>query len=214
MKYFKILLAVGGLVLAQSQMASAATFDFAGYADNGVTDDFGTTFSEGVFTQSTEDGITVNVSGSAYYNQQWNSAYGYLDEGHAGLGLCKTASCAGKPDDNVGDGEKLVLDFGQTVNLGQTTFRDKDHGTNFGGFVKLSVDGVFQTDLYLLGTLDLSAYTGKVFEFYNLTADVGADDFYINTMNVSAVPVPAAAFLFAPALLGFMGLRRKAKNAA
>jgi hypothetical protein len=28
---------------------------------------------------------------------------------------------------------------------------------------------------------------------------------------VSAVPVPAAAFLFAPALLGFMGIRRKAK---
>jgi len=29
---------------------------------------------------------------------------------------------------------------------------------------------------------------------------------------VSAVPIPAAAFLFGPALLGFMGLRRKAKN--
>ena len=27
--------------------------------------------------------------------------------------------------------------------------------------------------------------------------------------NVSAVPLPAAAFLFAPALLGFLGLRRK-----
>tara|TARA_R110002167_G_scaffold76148_12_gene212228 strand:+ start:951 stop:1568 length:618 start_codon:yes stop_codon:yes gene_type:complete len=30
--------------------------------------------------------------------------------------------------------------------------------------------------------------------------------------NVSAVPIPAAAFLFAPAMLGFMGLRRKAKK--
>lgn len=36
------------------------------------------------------------------------------------------------------------------------------------------------------------------------------DDLSYN--NVSAVPVPAAVFLFAPALLGFMGLRRKAKN--
>jgi len=26
------------------------------------------------------------------------------------------------------------------------------------------------------------------------------------------LPIPAAAFLFAPALLGFIGLRRKAKN--
>jgi hypothetical protein len=32
------------------------------------------------------------------------------------------------------------------------------------------------------------------------------------SLNVSQVPIPAAAFLFAPALLGFMGLRRKAKN--
>ena len=31
-------------------------------------------------------------------------------------------------------------------------------------------------------------------------------------VSPSAVPVPAAAILFAPALLGFLGLRRKAKN--
>lgn len=29
---------------------------------------------------------------------------------------------------------------------------------------------------------------------------------------IGEVPIPAAAFLFAPALIGFMGLRRKAKN--
>jgi len=31
--------------------------------------------------------------------------------------------------------------------------------------------------------------------------------------DISAVPIPAAAFMFAPALLGFMGLRRRAKSA-
>ena len=36
----------------------------------------------------------------------------------------------------------------------------------------------------------------------------------IELTNVSAVPVPAAAFLFAPALLGFIGLRRKAEKQA
>ncbi len=36
----------------------------------------------------------------------------------------------------------------------------------------------------------------------------------IELTNVSQVPVPAAAFLFAPALLGFMGLRRKAAKQA
>jgi len=34
------------------------------------------------------------------------------------------------------------------------------------------------------------------------------------TLTVSAVPIPAALFLFAPALLGFFGLRRKAAVAA
>lgn len=34
----------------------------------------------------------------------------------------------------------------------------------------------------------------------------------LDNVSVSAVPIPAAAFLFAPALLGFMGLRRKAKT--
>ena len=42
------------------------------------------------------------------------------------------------------------------------------------------------------------------------------DEFKISGINVSydvaAVPIPAAAFLFGPALLGFMGLRRKAKQ--
>ena len=46
-------------------------------------------------------------------------------------------------------------------------------------------------------------------------AAVGTDDSLggnLDAVSVSAVPLPAAAFLFAPALLGFMGLRRKAKN--
>jgi hypothetical protein len=48
-------------------------------------------------------------------------------------------------------------------------------------------------------------------------AAIGTDDSLggsLDAVSVSAVPVPAAAFLFAPALLGFMGLRRRAKNEA
>ena len=39
-------------------------------------------------------------------------------------------------------------------------------------------------------------------------------DNFIAVTGVSAVPVPAALFMFAPALLGFMGFRRRAKNLA
>ncbi|MFT7235088.1 MAG: hypothetical protein ACI9QV_000659 [Methylophagaceae bacterium] len=37
---------------------------------------------------------------------------------------------------------------------------------------------------------------------------------WIRVVTVSEVPVPAALFLFAPALLGFLGLRKKSKLAA
>jgi len=37
------------------------------------------------------------------------------------------------------------------------------------------------------------------------------DNFTFNN-PIGAVPIPAAAFMFAPALLGFLGLRRKAKT--
>ncbi|HDY84365.1 hypothetical protein LCGC14_0969610 [marine sediment metagenome] len=70
------------------------------------------------------------------------------------------------------------------------------------------------TSLNLLANLSFADnsihinYTGD--SAFNFT---GTDaQFQILTSNVSAVPIPAAALLFAPALLGFMGFRRKAKN--
>jgi len=49
------------------------------------------------------------------------------------------------------------------------------------------------------------------FGFYNLSQGnvlyAGVDQ-----QVVPQVPLPAAVFMFLPALLGFMGLRRKAKN--
>lgn len=48
-------------------------------------------------------------------------------------------------------------------------------------------------------------------------AATGLDDSLggsLDAVSVNAVPIPAAAFLFAPALLGFLGLRRKATTIA
>jgi hypothetical protein len=47
---------------------------------------------------------------------------------------------------------------------------------------------------------------------YTVNENDSGYNYTITFGEVSEVPVPAAAFLFAPALLGFMGLRRKAKN--
>jgi hypothetical protein len=41
----------------------------------------------------------------------------------------------------------------------------------------------------------------------------GLSNYRVYNSGISEIPIPAAAFMFAPALLGFMGLRRRAKNA-
>lgn len=58
-------------------------------------------------------------------------------------------------------------------------------------------------------TAILTAGVEYVLDIVDATRDVFKYD-----VSVSAVPVPAALFLFAPALLGFLGLRRKSAVAA
>lgn len=75
-----------------------------------------------------------------------------------------------------------------TYGIGSSLFDDILAGINFKAWFSLSSESISKAMLSVSGEYCLPA------------------------SNVSAVPVPAAAFLFAPALIGFMGLRRKAKN--
>jgi hypothetical protein len=64
----------------------------------------------------------------------------------------------------------------------------------------------------ILAGIDFKAwFTFGLFESIT-KATLSVKGEYATAPSVSEVPLPAAAFLFAPALLGFMGLRRKAKN--
>ena len=81
-------------------------------------------------------------------------------------------------------------------------------------------------------TIALSEFGGPVIEQFDITSDYsftamlmtgvtyGLDIFNASSdeleydVSVSAVPVPAALFLFAPALLGLLGLRLRAKSNA
>jgi hypothetical protein len=71
--------------------------------------------------------------------------------------------------------------------------------------IEVSVNG--NTELSISGS-----FNNGSFGFYNYSQ---SNVLYagIEENAVPAVPVPAALFMFAPALLGFMGLRRKAKLA-
>jgi len=207
------LLTIGICALFMNSVAQAApvTFDFASIADT-APGEYGAPSIDFIDGSLTLTATATDVdSGSEIYNA-------YLDSGNAGLGVCKVLDgnqCSPSSDDNVTEGEVLKLDFNQKITIDDIFFRDGGHGTNFGSStVDISVDGGAYAS-YFLANFVVTGLTGSSFYFANNNTDTGnTTDFYIDSLTVSAVPIPAAVFLFAPALLGFMGFRRRAKNLA
>jgi len=213
------------LVLTAS-IASAATFDFIGEANQtfilGVQGEQGYTGSSYV---RSVDGITLTAQGQSSLNhgQTWDAASVYLDKrwngGNAGLGVCKVLSgstnqCNPSSDDNVTVGERLTLDFGQKVAISQIVMSNGLHLSEFDGEFKVTIDGV-DMGAYALTSLFTTVLTGQVFELWNDNDAVHATkEFYIGSMTVSAVPIPATIWLLGSVLLGLTAIRRNAKVAA
>ena len=220
MKYIKSILAGSAILVAQS--AGAATFDFDNIADNNSPaaslDSFTGSIGAGPFFGE-RGALSMNFSsGSIGLTATANEVTGavinpYLDSGNAGLGACKVltgnAQCSPSSDDNVTTGEILTLTFDQVVTITETTFVNGSHGTSFLGTFDLQIDGgaVNTYNLTHLFAMDL---TGTEFAFSNVNVNTGNKyQFYINTMEVQAVPVPAAAWLFGSGLLGLVGVARR-----
>lgn len=206
----KAMLFIVGMML--SVAANAASFDFANYAD--------TEGERGYAAYvKTEGLITVTATGTANIGGQVTPAFAYLDAGNAGLGVCKNLGfadqCNPTSDDNALQDEAIQLTFDQRVFVSDVAFVNGGHNTNFTGTFELLVDGISQGTINLAALVTLDLW-GTVFEFANNSVGdftAAGNQFYINVLDAQ-VPVPAALFLFAPALLGFMGLRRKAKLVA
>lgn len=105
-------------------------------------------------------------------------------------------------------------------------------GFSGGGFRNnlLDTGWFFSNDATLLGNLFNTIVANEVlsfelekldgdFQFYNFAQGIDGSLINVGSGPVvtppppNAVPLPAAAWLFGPALLGFMGLRRKSKSA-
>ena len=185
--------------------------------------------NEGEFTSATVMGIKVTATASGV-----DASRPYLDDvfqtRRAGLGVCSGfdgTQCDPSSDDNAGltgslpagmggFAETLTLSFSDattmnplTVVLTPTFFRDSLHFPTFDPDVdKIDITDAFGLMTYFLPADGefLPSLTGTTFDFTYNNAE-----FYIEKIDVSPVPLPAALPLFLSALagLGFFGWRRR-----
>jgi hypothetical protein len=184
---------LGACALVFSQMASAASFDFTG---------LGTVPTGGY--SATSDGITVTVTAPG--EDLWNYN---LD----GLGVSTGFFNLGGLQNN----ETLLVSFSEEVTLGSLDMRqwegpDAVLFNSAGGNLNFNTEscGFCTTE-----TFDLTSLTGLT--SFTLTGDSFLTVTFLSALNdvqVTAVPVPAAAWLFMSALGGLTGVRRLQKNKA
>lgn len=179
------------LVLCLGQSAYAATFSFTG---------LGSVSSSGY--SSTVDGITVTVTtpGANDLAYRWN---GLILDG--GLG-----SSGGLLDPKyIGYGESLQVSFSESVTV--SNLKLNDWGLLDNGKV-MSSGGSKHLCSLCNGNFDLSSL-GSISSF-TLKGGLGAS-FYLAGLTVepaTAVPVPAAAWLFMSGLVGLVGKKRLARR--
>ena len=110
-------------------------------------------------------------------------------------------------------GETLTLLFDQEVFIDQIVFRNGDHGTSFAGVFDLDIDsGAAGSGEYALTNIFNPADTlkGTEFVFSNFNCKTcNPYQFYIETLEVSEVPIPAAVWLFGSGLIGLVGVARR-----
>jgi hypothetical protein len=199
-----------GLVMAVS--ANAAVFDFAAIADgDGSYGPDGREHGMSSFTFS-KDGLSVTTTG--FNTKTSDSYFAYLDSGNAGLGVCQQLNgdndqCKVGSDDNVTFDESLKLVFDQSVTISETTFLNGQHGTTFTGNFDLSIDGGPVTTIALANIFS-TPLTGTEFIFSNpITGGAPGEQFYISSLDVTPVPVPAAVWMFGSGLIGLGRFARR-----
>ena len=211
-----------------STNASATTFDF-------TTTNFGLAGSSTVDSASmTVDGISVTLTALTIDNDNLGNITGTTQlTGGVGVYVSGSSNNVGVRSNLSGDGtnldgghvgdssdldEGLLMTFDQVVTLDFVNF--DSFTTSSSDDFNLTVDGIT-----LLVDHDSSSGTvpgivsnGSTSDHFNFTvtgteflfwADGNTDSFRIDSINVSAVPVPAAAWLFFSGLLGMTAVARR-----
>ncbi len=188
---------VGALVLfTVSITANAAFVDFDVYAKANSTSGSGTGLNTGL-SYSIGDTIT----GSVDVNDLWNA--GRLPRWSNADGLVANLFATGSDDSGEALGTQIGQDFGTWTQHGET-------------FAYGSLVGEINNVFFLLGTnFNVTAMQAGVLSLYywdeNSSDNTGLVTVSIDN-GVSAVPVPAAIWLFGSGLIGFFGARKTKRS--
>lgn len=219
---------LGAVAILSSGSASAALFNFN-------TANFGLTGSSTVDSAGmTVDGITVGLTAFTIANNGSGVISGMTQlSGGTGVYVSSSNNNVGVRSNLSGDGtnmdggsagsttdldEGILFTFDQVVTL---TFVNFDSFSGSDDF-NLTVDGISllvdhnQSDAAVLGVVSNTPFPDH-FDFsvvgteFLIWADGNTDSFRIDSLRASAVPVPAAAWLFGSGLLGLVGMARRRK---
>ena len=229
MSFAKTAAVIGVFALAPA--ANAASLDFTipsgGFTVQSYTDAAGSTAPnfvgggitseagfESIVIDAIGENLDITISDPGAGNPYFDADSGGLP---GGLGSCRnltgSAQCTPNSDDNltIGSGESLRLDFalddGSTIGatFGDFTFRDDDHLLINGTISVIHDSGVAMISI-LNGIGDLSGIGVSEFLVFD---DAGTQNYYVSGATITAVPVPAAVWLFGSALMGLGWMRKK-----
>lgn len=205
------------LSISISSAVNAAFYDFNQWVnDNGEQG-----FDNSNPFQLTVDGLQLTAKA---FSQPSNSArHVYLDDvldgtGTAaigGMGVCRpdldaASQCTGNPILQRNERERLRWDF--TEDISSITLELLNE-TN--GFINQKFEYKYNGDSWTTATTDATSMVTLAFDGssskiqFRAKGTATGRQFYIVTADVSAVPVPAAVWLFVSGLLGLVGVSRR-----